>query len=158
MMVAAAWPQAAGAQVFLAASANPSFGVGPLLVTATITDAVAAHTPIRIVWGIVPAAGSPGSMETSSSSGRGRSQASMRSRPNPLSSPRWSGGHTPADISRCPPGHGQSRLGLHGRARRGRTFVTFERQSNLTGVAAGSLIRIRGARSSVSAIASSFSS
>ena len=55
LMMAPVWPQAADAQVFLAANANPSFEVGPLLVTATITDAVAAHTPVRIVWGIVAA-------------------------------------------------------------------------------------------------------
>src|SRR5215831_10422480 len=60
MMMVAAWPRLAGAQVFLAASANPSFEVGPLLVTATITEAVAAHTSVRIVWGIVAAPGSAG--------------------------------------------------------------------------------------------------
>src|SRR5262252_403323 len=60
LMMVAAWPQAAGAQVFLAASAKPSFEIGPLLVTATITDPVVAHTPVRIVWGVVAAPGSAG--------------------------------------------------------------------------------------------------
>jgi len=53
LVLAAICPQSVSAQVFLAARPNPAFEVGPLLITATVTDAIARRTPIRIVWGIV---------------------------------------------------------------------------------------------------------
>jgi hypothetical protein len=51
------WAQPVRGQVFLAAHANPGFEIGPLLVTATVTEAVTSSTPVRIVWGLVPGAG-----------------------------------------------------------------------------------------------------
>jgi hypothetical protein len=57
LVLAAICPQSVSAQVFLAARPKPAFEVGPLLITATVTDAIAPRTPIRIVWGIVPSSG-----------------------------------------------------------------------------------------------------
>src|SRR5205809_6938694 len=54
LVLTAICPQSVSAQVFLAARPKPAFEVGPLLITATVTDAIAPRTPIRIVWGIVP--------------------------------------------------------------------------------------------------------
>jgi len=148
LIMVAAWPSAAGAQVFLATSANPSFEVGPLLLTATITDAVAAQTPVRIVWGIVPAAGSPGLDGDLQLLWPGQISGIDTGPPEPglVAAVERPGTRITAS------GHlalsTRSTAGLGSRftaepVAGGAPFVSFERQSNLTGrLAAGSLIRI----------------
>src|SRR5262249_35554248 len=148
MMMAAAWPRRAGAQVFLAASANPSFEVGPLLVTATITDAVAAHTAVRIVWGIVAAPGSagldgdldllwPGRIAGIDAGPPEPALVAAVERPGPnitASGPIALSTRRTAGV-----GTGFAAEPVAG----GAPFVSFERQSNLTGrLSTGSLIRI----------------
>src|SRR5262244_1359680 len=148
LMMAAAWPQAAGAQVFLAASANPSFEVGPLLVTATITDAVAAHTPVRIVWGIVAAPGSAGLDGDLDLLWPGQIAGIDAGPPEPAlvaaverpGTRITASGHLALSTrSTAGLGAGFTPEPVAG----GAPFVSFERQSNLTGrLSAGSLIRI----------------
>jgi len=148
MMMAAAWPQAAGAQVFLAASANPSFEVGPLLVTATITDAVAAHTAVRIVWGIVAAPGSAGLDGDLDLLWPGRIAGIDAGPPEPAlvaaverpGTRITASGHIALSTrSTAGLGTGFAAEPVAG----GAPFVSFERQSNLTGrLSTGSLIRI----------------
>src|SRR5215470_17314871 len=148
LMMVAAWPQAAGAQVFLAASAKPSFEIGPLLITATITDAVAAHTPVRIVWGIVAAAGSPGLDGDLDLLWPGQIAGTDAGPPEPALVAAVERPGTRITAS----GHlalsTRSTAGLGGGftaepVAGGAPFVSFERQSNLTGrLTAGSLIRI----------------
>ena len=148
LIVAAAWPQAAGAQVFLAASANPSFEVGPLLVTATITDAVAGHTPVRIVWGIVAAPGSAGLDGDLDLLWPGRIAGIDAGPPEPAlvaaverpGTRITASGHLALSTrSTAGLGAGFTAEPVAG----GASFVSFERQSNLTGrLSTGSLIRI----------------
>ena len=148
LIMVAAWPQAAGAQVFLAAGANPSFEVGPLLVTATITDAVAAQTPVRIVWGIEPAAGSPGLDGDLQLLWPGQISGIDAGPPEPAlvaaverpGTRITASGHLALSTrSLAGLGSGFTAEPVAG----GAPFVSFERQSNLTGrLAAGSLIRI----------------
>ena len=147
--LAAVWPQAADAQVFLSARPNPAFEVGPLLVTATVTDAIALSTPIRIVWGIKPTSGP--------NAGLGDDLYLL-----------WPGQISGADVSPAEPGlvsaverpgtriTASGHLALSSRKTAavgtgtgpeplpsGASFVSFERQSNTTGrVNAGTLIRI----------------
>jgi hypothetical protein len=141
-------PQPAGAQVFLASRPNPAFEVGPLLITATVTDKITPSTPIRIVWGIVPSS-APGS-------GLGEDLYLL-----------WPGKISGSDTGPAEPGlvstverpgtriTASGRLALSSRsaatlgsgaraeAASGAPFVSFERKSNATErVSAGSLIRI----------------
>ena len=149
LALAAVWPQAVGAQVFLSARPNPAFELGPLLVTAIVTDAIAPSTPIRIVWGIVPS--------TAPDSGLGEdlyllwpgqisgSDASP-AEPGLVSAVEWPGTRITASGRLTLSSRSAATLGTGTRtepAPSGAPFVSFERQSNTTGrVNAGSLIRI----------------
>src|SRR6266481_1353127 len=149
LVLAAICPQSVSAQAFLAARPKPAFEVGPLLITATVTDAIAPRTPIRIVWGIVPSSGAD--------SGLGEDLYLL-----------WPGQISGTDASPAEPGlvsavegpgtrvTASGRLSLSSRsavtlgsgtraeaAPSGAPFVSFERKSNTTErVNVGSLIRI----------------
>jgi hypothetical protein len=138
-------PQPVRAQVFLASRPNPAFEIGPLLITATVTEKIAPTTPIRIVWGIVPSSG-PGS-------GLGEDLYLL-----------WPGQISGSDASPADPGLvsaverpgtriiASGRLALSSRsvasgtraeASSGAPFVSFERTSSTTErINTGSLIRI----------------
>ncbi|HMB34799.1 MAG TPA: hypothetical protein VKV41_12255 [Methylomirabilota bacterium] len=148
LILVAAWPQTASAQVFLAANANPSFEIGPLLVTASITEAVASRTPVRIVWGIVSPAGGPGLDGDLYLLWPGRISGADTGPPEPglvaaVERPGTritASGHLALSTrTTAALGSGFTPEPVAG----GAPFVSFERQSNLTGrLSAGSLIRI----------------
>jgi len=149
LVLAAICPQSVSAQVFLAARPKPAFEVGPLLITATVTDAIAPRTPIRIVWGIVPSSGAdsglgedlyllwPGQI-----SGTDASPAE----PGLVSAVEGPGTRVTASGRLSLSSRGAVTLGSGTRAEAapsGAPFVSFERKSNTTErVNVGSLIRI----------------
>ena len=148
LVLAALCPQPVSAQVFLASRPNPAFEVGPLLITATVTDKIAPATPIRIVWGIVPSSGQgsglgedlyllwPGQISGSDASPADPGLVSAVERPGT----RITASGRLALSSRSAASLGS---GTRPEAASGAPFVSFERKSNTTErINAGSLIRI----------------
>ena len=148
LALAAMCPQSADAQVFLASRPNPTFEIGPLLITATVTDKIAPNTPIRIVWGIVPSS-TPGSgpgedlylLWPGQISGHEASPAE----PGLITAVERPGTRITASGRLALSSRSAATLGsgMRAEAASGAPFVSFERKSNATErVNAGSLIRI----------------
>lgn len=149
LALAAICPPSAGAQVFLASRPNPAFEVGPLLITATVTDKIAPTTPVRIVWGIVPSS-APGAglgedlylLWPGQISGNDASPAE----PGLVSAVERPGTRITVSGRLALSSRSAASLGSGTRAEAapsGAPFVSFERKSNTTErVSVGSLIRI----------------
>jgi hypothetical protein len=149
LVLATAWPQAVGAQVFLAAHPNPAFEMGPLLITATVTETMAPATPIRIVWGFVTVPGRKAADDEDLYllwPGQISGDAAAPAEPGLVSAVERPGTRISASGHLALSSRAVAALGTGAAAERlpgGAPFVSFERQSNVTGhVGAGSLIRI----------------